>query len=133
MSQPDLVTQDNFLDELRSNVPEAICVVDDDHIDDRELLAHLLLPDLLRFAVAAFHEGREDEAGRLLQFVDYALSHGDNYISEAIAVSFVENAGTFPDETPEFLASWPAGLRRELARQNHPARDDDVDPKPPAD
>ncbi|HEU4676354.1 MAG TPA: hypothetical protein VFS29_10220 [Motilibacteraceae bacterium] len=57
-----------------------------------------------------------EAAQRLLRFIDLALRQGDADVANAVQVSFVELAGAFPEETPEFLASWPAALRAQLDR-----------------
>ena len=114
MAADDVLTHDDFVGQLLASVPEVGPEVRE-HLDDNgELLLQVLMSDLLRAAVRLFHAGALEVEQRLLRFVDLALRHGDAAVENAVQVSFVEHAGAFPEETPEFLASWPAGLRVEL-------------------
>jgi|GEM_PF-1503812 len=112
------VTWASFVEQLLSEVPEAGGVVSE-HLSDQEgeLLLHLLMADLLRFTVQAFHAGQSDVALRALEFVDRSLREGDEAVVNAVAVSFVENVGFGEGETPAFLATWPRGLLAEKAIQ----------------
>jgi hypothetical protein len=112
------VTEAWFVEQLLAEVPEAGGVVSD-HLSDQngELLLHVLMADLLRFTVQAFHAGQSDVVMRVLGFVDRALDEGDEAVETAVAVSFVENVGVGEGETPAFLAVWPRGLLAEKARQ----------------
>jgi hypothetical protein len=111
------ITPFNFVPELLESVPESAKVVDEHFDANDELLLHLLVADLLRLSVRLFHTGKLDELRRLLAFVDHCLEDGDAYVENAIQVSFVEHVGALPEETPEFLATWPAGLLAERDRQ----------------
>lgn len=106
-----------FVDELLEVVPEAEPTVAE-HLDDQdgELLLHLLLSDVLRLTVSAFHGGDLDLSERILGVVARGLDEGDDYVSNAVAVSFVEDFGASPGETDDLLALWPRLLRRELGR-----------------
>ena len=122
-SARDPMTTGRFVSQLLVRVPEA-CDVVEEHLDDMErvVLLHLLMADLLRFAVANFHASRTDVTVRLLLHIDHALTEGDEYVRNAVDVSFVEHVGGSPGETSEVTASWPAGLLAErdqqLARQH---------------
>lgn len=110
------VEQGTFLEQLLAAVPEVGPEVRE-HLDDNgELLLHVLMPDLLRTATRLFHAGESEVEGRLLAFIDLALRCGDDACRNAVQVSFVEHAGAFPEETAEFLASWPSALKAELRR-----------------
>jgi hypothetical protein len=111
------ITQQNFVHILLERVPEANDVVDDHFEAFGELLLHLLVADLLRSATGFYHSGQLEELQRLLAFMDDCLDKGDAYVENAIQVSFIENVGGYPEETPEFVASWPAGLLAERDRQ----------------
>ncbi len=117
--------------DLDDYIVDALDEDEGDGLHEGDLLIHILLPDLLRFAVEAFHDGRRVASLRLLSFIDFAFSHSDHDVWEAIAVSFVEDVGVYSNETPEFIATWPPGLREELDRQNDPFRDKSLDPEPP--
>jgi hypothetical protein len=111
------ITPYNFVPELLESVPESAKVVDEHFDANDELLLHLLVADLVRLSVRLFHTGKLDELRRLLAFVDHCLEDGDAYVENAIQVSFVEHVGALPEETPEFLATWPTGLLAERDRQ----------------
>lgn len=102
---------------LLADVPSAGTVVDEHLAEHGGLLIHLLLPDLLRFAATRFADQDIETSGRLLETVDRAFREGDDHLVNAIAVSFVEDVGVFPGESPEFIASWPPALLSELKRQ----------------
>ena len=112
-----MITQDGFVHNLVAVVPEA-AETDRGHLDDQEgeLLIHLLMADLLRLTVRVFGDGREDVARRLLEFIDRCLSEGDEYVRNAVSVSFVEHYGSGSDEPEALLSLWPAGLRADLGR-----------------
>ena len=111
------ITQRNFAGILLERVPEAREELDD-HLDAYgELLLHLLAADLLHLATRLYHSGEPEELQRLLEFVDDCLSQGDAYVENAIQASFVESVGAYSEETPGFIASWPAGLLAERERQ----------------
>jgi hypothetical protein len=113
------ITRATFVDELQAAVPEVGPVVSE-HLDDQggELLLHLLMADLLRYAAAGFHAGDQEVVQRLLAFVDRALIDGDDPVANAVAVSFVEDVGYGGGETRSFIATWPAGLLVERDRQH---------------
>jgi hypothetical protein len=111
-------TAQGFVDEVVSTVPEAAPVVDENFRDyDGELLLHLLVADLRRFAIAAFDAGDFGTSRRLLTVVDQALADGDEALDNAICVSFVEDVGWWDPAMQPFIASWPAGLTAEVERQ----------------
>ena len=112
------MTEQQFVEQLVVEVPEAKVVVKEHLLDQEgELLFHLLMADLLRFSVRAFEDAESDVLQRCLTFVDRALREGIDAVVNAVAVSFVENVGHGPSETPAFIDSWPQGLRDEKARQ----------------
>lgn len=110
------LTSLDFVALVRS-VPGTDPVVDEHFTENDELLIHLLLPDLLRFAVARFSVGDVESSGRVLDVVASALSDGDDALVNAVEVSFVEDAGAGDGETPAFLASWPPTLSAALREQ----------------
>lgn len=112
-----VITRDSIADGLLAAVPEAGDTVRE-HLDDQEgqLLLHLLMPELLRFGVAAFEDGETDQARRLLEFVGRCLADGDEYVRNAVQVSFVENYEYGQNEPDSFVPLWPDGLRAELGR-----------------
>ncbi len=91
----------------------------DEHLRDQdgELLLHLLVADLRRFAIATFESGDEDLSHRLLSAMDIGFREGDEEVENAIAVSFVEDTGWWDPAMQPFIASWPNGLQAEVTRQ----------------
>lgn len=114
MAADDGIAQGAFVGLLLASVPEVEPEVREHLVDNDELLLHLLMADLLRAAVGLFHAGELEVEQRLLRFIDLALRRGDAAVENAVRVSFVEHAGAIPEETPDFLASWPPGLRAQL-------------------
>jgi hypothetical protein len=104
------ISATGFVELARIAVPELGPVVDEHLRDYDEVLIHLLLPDLLRYAVIRFHEGDKSGSDAVLNLVEHGLLEGDDHLENAVAVSFVENVGAFSGETPEFISSWPAAL-----------------------
>lgn len=111
------ITEAAFVERLLAAVPEAQQVADEHFADYGGLLLHLLMADLLRFSARAFSSGDHETAAKLLEFMSSAFENGDDRVENAVAVSFVENVGALPDETPEFIASWPKSLIEERQRQ----------------
>jgi len=108
----------DFLGQLRSLVPEAEPMVREHLVDhDGEVLLHLLTADLRRLGVAWFTETRHEPLQRLLEVVATGLREGDEYVSSAMAVSFVEDTGWWRPEMHPFMAAWPKELTQELERQ----------------
>ena len=112
-----MITRESFVDELLAIAPGARAAVEE-HLDDMdgELRPHLLMSDLLRLTVRAFHSGQDDLARRLLTFANRCLEEGDDYVREVAAVSYVEHFGASEGETDELLDIWPKALRDELGR-----------------
>lgn len=123
----DLIDRDLFVQGVLASVPEAEPEVLEHLREEGDVMLHLLLPDLLRLAVQFFHADELDASQRLLNCIAEALERGDQYVKNAVQISFIEHVGAFPGETPEFLASWPAALTKERVEQA-PARC----PAPPA-
>lgn len=111
-------TNDNFVERLVAAVPEMQDVVSE-HLSDNyeELLLHLLVADLRRAATSAWGADDFELCARLLEFMSSAFETADDDVDNAIAVSFVEHIGAWPEETPDFIASWPEPLLVELDRQ----------------
>jgi len=107
-----------FLASLTEAVPEAQPVVEE-HLADQagELLLHLLMGDLRRLAITTFEQGDADLLRRLLAVIDAGLREGDEYVENAVAVSFVEDTGWWEPETRPFIATWPSALQAEVDRQ----------------
>lgn len=117
-SSPAEINESNFVELLLRSVPELQGTVDQ-HLEDGfgELILHLLMADVLRFAEGAFESGRTDEADRVLGFVTTALGTGDDSVVNAVQVSFVEDARWWSDDAQAFIAIWPEELKAEADRQ----------------
>lgn len=107
----------DLLAELERDVPEVQRLVGEHLQDYGELLLHLLAADLLRYAIEAFDLGQTDVVPRLLVVLDRALLDGDDYVNNAIAVSFVEDTGCWDASMQPFIDSWPPGLQAEVSNQ----------------
>ncbi len=112
------ITSGAFVVGLLQAVPETSTTVAE-HLDDNdgELLLHLLVADLRRFALAAWTAGNTGVTQRCLTFLDAALRDGDEAVQNAVAVSFVEDMGLWEEGTRPFLEVWPAALAEEARRQ----------------
>lgn len=64
------------------------------------------MADLVRYGDAAFEDSRSGEARRLLEFVDSCLSDGDEYVANAVLVSFIDTYGY--GRTSQ-IRSWQSG------------------------
>ncbi|KRB75113.1 hypothetical protein ASE01_17290 [Nocardioides sp. Root190] len=105
------LTAPEFVSRLSSRVPESSATLRE-HLDEQEgeLLLHLLVGDLRRLALAWFGEGKTDALARLLDEVDTALREGDEYVENAVAVSFVEDLGFWEAEMQPFIEILPGEL-----------------------
>ena len=111
------MTAEDFLSALTSEVPEAEPIAREHLEDNDELLLHLLTADLRRYAIDMFGSERPDVLRRLLGVIDCALLLGNDSVSNAMAVSFVEDSGWWDPAMQPFIASWPPGLQAEARRQ----------------
>jgi len=114
---PFIITRD--ADGLIKFVTEVFDGIDHPDVrtmDNDGLLLHLLLSDLLRMTVSTYEAGDVGVTDRLLAFVDWCLREGDDYVNNAVVVSFVEHFGAHPGESDALLARWPPALRTELGR-----------------
>jgi hypothetical protein len=112
------MTPDEFVTGLLAAVPEARDLVDE-HVADHcgEMLLHLLMADVERLCRAAFVRGDHDLSSRCLTYVASALTQGDDLVWNAVAVSFVENAGPWDASAAAYISSWPSALQVEADRQ----------------
>lgn len=111
-----VIRRENFLEELAVAVPESGDVVAEHLADNDGLLLHLLMSDLLRMSANTYAAGEVAVTDRLLAFIDWCLREGDDYVINAVAVSFVEDFGAHPGESDALLERWPPALREELGR-----------------
>lgn len=106
-----------FVSRLTSRVPESSTTLRE-HLAEQEgeLLLHLLVADLRRLALAWFEEGNTEALARLLDVLDTALREGDEYVENAIAVSFVEDLGWWEPDMQPFITTLPGELANEVER-----------------
>ena len=107
-----------FVSRLTVAVPESLTAVRE-HLDDQDgvLLLHLLMADLRRLALGWYEEGQTGALSRLLGVVETALREGDEYVTNAIALSFVEDLGWWEPDMQPFIMTLPGELAKEVERQ----------------
>ena len=81
-----------FVEELLRQVPDLQCLYSDHLQDNGQLLPHVFLGDVTKFAVAeADNQRLEAPVNRLLEQMESGLRTGTDSVKELISVSFVEN------------------------------------------
>ena len=111
------MTKDEFVARLVAACPETQPIVDEHLADfENEILLHLLIADVRRFAIAAFEAGDIDVLRKCLDAVGTGMS-GDDYVQNAIGVSFVEDTPLWDTTMGPYIATWPVPLKDEAERQ----------------
>lgn len=82
---------DTFIEKLVQKVPELKGVYKEHLSDNDNVLPHVLMGDVTRFAIAATLAGNREMLSRLLKCLDNHLRTGSDELKELIVVSFVEN------------------------------------------
>lgn len=114
------LTASEFASRLTSAVPESSTTLREHLAEETgELLLHVLMGDLLRLALGWFEQGETDALARLLDVLDTALREGDEYVRNAVAVSFVEDSGWWEPDMQPFIATLPGELANEVERLRH--------------
>lgn len=114
------MTEREFVARLSTVCPETQPIVDEHLADfDNEILLHVLIADVRRFAIASFEGEHIELLKRCLDVVDTGMSDGDDYVRNAIGVSFVEDTPLWDAEMRPYVATWPAALRDEAERQRN--------------
>ena len=85
-------------------------------------MLHLLMSDLRLLAIDWFRTGQAETLKRLLSVLEQGLVRGDEYVANAVAVSFVEDLGWWKPETQPLVDALPAGLLAEVERQRSSGR-----------
>lgn len=117
-SAPVTITVVEFVDLLTESCPETVPIVAEHLVDNgNELLLHLLIADVRRFSIEQFERDDSEALSRCLDVVAQGLIEGDEYVENAVAVSFVEDTGWWDPLMQPFIASWPLPLREEAERQ----------------
>jgi hypothetical protein len=94
----------------------------DEHLAeyDGEVLLTVLVADVRRWVISEFYNMDDDAAvTSILAILDDALLHGDQRVSNAVAVAFVEDSCVWDPRMAAFLSRWPAGLQAEAERQRN--------------
>ena len=111
------LTKEQFVEQLRRDFPESDPVIEEHRRDmDGEVLLHLLIADVLRLALELFEANEIETLDRCLKVVATGLAEGDEYVNNAIAVSFVEDTPWWDETKFPFIAAWPEVLRVEAER-----------------
>ncbi len=85
-------TADLFVEDLVRDCPECVPIIEEHLRDfDGEVLLHLVVADVLRLAIAMFERHNTEGLGRCLSAVAAGLTDGDEYVQNAVAVSFIED------------------------------------------
>lgn len=112
------MTADEFVAHLLARCPETQPIVTEHLADfENEILLHLLIADVRRFAIAAFVDDEIDLLRRCLDAVGTGMSDGDDYVQNAIGVSFVEDTPLWDEAMDSYIATWPPPLAEEAERQ----------------
>ncbi len=108
---PEL-TKSSVVPALIEAAPELQTVLGE-HLEDMggEVLPHLLFGDLTRFVAEAHGQGSDEVVHRILDFLETAIQHGDGYVRNLVAVSFIENIGVWESEMASLVAALPPALR----------------------
>ncbi len=111
------VDKETFVRKLLDACPGAAGYFDE-HLEEfeGEVLLHLLVADTLRYALDLFDGGDLETLERCLDVVAEGLESGDEYVANAISVSFVEDTPWWDTAREPFMARWPSALRDEAER-----------------
>ncbi len=108
-----------FVRQLAETSPRVAALVRAHTDEHDEVLLHLLVGDIRRWAVAAFYNGEDVVAvAAVLRLFDNALTKGDEYAVNAVAISFVEDVCPWEPRMSPFIDTWPGALRNEAARHS---------------
>lgn len=109
---------DDFVAALSASASSVRAVVDDHLLEyGGESLLHLLVADVRLWCIEAFLAGERSDLGRCLDVMAMGILSSDDYVQNAVAVSFVEDTPWFDQSMEPFMAVWPAPLQAEADRQ----------------
>jgi hypothetical protein len=111
------ITREQFVERLAATCPELEPLIVEHFEYYEELLLHLLVADVRLFAISAFENGDLDVLERCLAVMSAGLEDGDDYVKNAVAVSFVEDTGWWEPGMGAFIDAWPGALQAEDRRQ----------------
>jgi hypothetical protein len=111
-----VIDSEGFVIELVTMSPETGDLVLEHLADHEKVQPQLLVTDLRLAAYAMYERQDSDSLALLLDLLNRALRDGNRRLSNAIAVSFVDDA-RLDRRMAAFVAGWPEGLRSEAERQ----------------
>lgn len=98
-------------------MPESELVVAEHWDDfDGDVVLHLLVADVRRLCEDAWRRQDYTLMRRYLDLLDWALRTGDEHVSNAVSVSFVEDTGLWDAAMRDYVAAWPPALAAEADR-----------------
>jgi hypothetical protein len=112
----DVSDQQRFFERLERVAPELRRLRSEHEADNRgELLGHILIADILRWACAAL-DSQPDAVDAVLEEMAQSLQPGDDPVSNMISASFLENLGAYDPRELLIRARLPVKLREGLER-----------------
>ncbi len=116
------MTVDQFVAELGRVSPETEQLVTAHHAEYGDtVVLHLLVADVRRLAIATFETSRAELLTRCLDLLASGLS-GDDAVSNAVSVSFVEDSQWWDPRMSPFIKTWPKELQDEATRQKRASK-----------
>jgi hypothetical protein len=110
------MTTEQFLTLLQSEVPELAPTVREHLADNDELLPHVLMGDVTRFALAT-RDG--DVLRRLCAAFEAGLATDSDDVGELLSVSFLENLDPDDDRATRLEAHFGPQLKAEQRQLHH--------------
>lgn len=104
-----------FVALLVAEVPETTGMLNE-HLADQEgeLLLHLFVGDLRLLSIDWFRTGQTAAVVRILSALERGLREGDEYVENAVGVSFVEDLGWWEPDMQPFIENLPGELAKEI-------------------
>ena len=108
--------QQRFFERLERAAPELRSLRSEHEADNNgDLLGHLLIADILRWACAAL-DSKPGAVDAVLEEIARSLQPGDDPVSSMISVSILENLGQGDPRELAIRTRLPRKLREELER-----------------
>jgi hypothetical protein len=111
------LTRENFFESVLKVAPDFRSTYEEHIKDNDEVLVHLLMADLTRFVLTQCSEcaGVPGSILPLLSLLEEGINSSDDYLSNAVAVSFVENLQGEP-ALPLLRPNLGSGLSEQLRK-----------------
>jgi hypothetical protein len=113
--QAEVSVEQRFFERLERAAPELRSLRSEHEADNGELLGHLLIADILRWACAVL-DSQPGAVDAVLEEMARSLQPGDDPVSNMISVSFLEHLGADDPRELAIRARLPRRLREELER-----------------